>query len=103
MLFIIHWTIAPQNRNAAMARFVQTGGAPPADLKVVGRWHAVGSPVGFAVAESDDLAPLLKWVLDWSDLMDMQVYPAMNDAQTAPLLFAAVKQMTSTSPHPQPA
>ena len=95
MLFIIHWTIAPENRNAAMARFVQTGGAPPPNLKLHGRWHAVGQHVGFAVVESDDLAVILKWVLDWSDLMSMQVHPAMTDEQTAPLLQAALSQMTT--------
>lgn len=94
MLFIIHWTIAPENRNAAMARFVKTGGAPPPGLNVHGRWHAVGSPVGFAVAESDNLSLVLEWVLEWSDLMNMQVYPAMTDEQTAPLLFAAVGKLT---------
>ncbi len=95
MLFIIQWTISPENRNAAMARFVQTGGAPPPDLKVHGRWHAVGQNLGFAVAESDDLAPILNWILDWSDLMTMQVYPAMTDEQTAPLLQASLNQMTT--------
>lgn len=95
MLFIIQWTFSPENRNAAMARFVQTGGTPPPELKVVGRWHAVGQHAGFAVVESNDLAPILNWVLDWSDLMTMQVYPAMTDEQTAPLLHAAVGQMTS--------
>ncbi|MFJ4345701.1 DUF3303 domain-containing protein [Pseudomonas sp. NPDC089401] len=94
MLFIIHWTIAPENRNAAMARFAKTGGAAPAGLKVLGRWHAVGQLLGFAVAESDDLNPVLQWTLDWSDLMQMQVYPALTDEQTAPMLMAAVSKMT---------
>ncbi|PSS57788.1 DUF3303 domain-containing protein [Pseudomonas sp. BBP2017] len=94
MLYIIHWTVSTENRNAALARFVQTGGVPPANLKVLGRWHAVGSRQGFAVAETDDLSLVLKWVLDWSDLMDMQVFPAMTDEQAAPLLKAVVSQMS---------
>jgi hypothetical protein len=93
MLFIIHWTITPENRNAAMARFAKTGGVAPASLKVLGRWHAVGQLLGFAVVESDDLNPVLQWTLDWSDLMQMHVYPAMTDEQTAPLLVAAVSKM----------
>ncbi|MGF6394195.1 DUF3303 domain-containing protein [Pseudomonas plecoglossicida] len=93
MLFIIHWTIAPENRNAAMARFAKTGGVAPANLKVLGRWHAVGQLLGFAVVESDDLNPVLQWTLDWSDLMQMHVYPAMTDEQTGPLLVAAVSKM----------
>ncbi|MGH8382999.1 DUF3303 domain-containing protein [Pseudomonas sp.] len=95
MLFIIHWTITPENRNAAMARFIQTGGAPPPNLKVHGRWHAVGQLQGFAVVESDDLTLVLKWALEWSDLMTLQVYPAMTDEQTAPLLQATLSQMAT--------
>lgn len=57
--------------------------------------HAVGGNLGFAVAETDDLSLVLKWVLDWSDLMTMQVYPAMTDEQTAPLLKAVLSQMTT--------
>ncbi|MEG0248614.1 MAG: DUF3303 family protein [Pseudomonas sp.] len=90
MLFIIHWTIATENRNAAMARFAQTGGAPPPGLNVHGRWHAVGQAMGFAIAETDDLELISKWVLDWSDLMSMQVYPAITDVQAAPLLTATL-------------
>lgn len=93
MLFIIHWTIAPESRNAAMARFAQTGGAPPAGLNVHGRWHAVGHAMGFAVAETDDLSLVLKWVLDWSDLMNMQVYPALTDQQAAPMMVATLAQI----------
>ncbi|MEN5035381.1 DUF3303 domain-containing protein [Pseudomonas sp. TWI929] len=90
MLFIIHWTITPENRNAVLARFAKTGGAPPADVKLHGRWYAVGQLLGFAVAESDRLDPVLQWSLEWSDLMHMHVYPAMVDEQAAPLLLAAL-------------
>lgn len=93
MLFIIHWTIAPENRNAVMARFAKNGGAAPASLKVLGRWYAVGQLQGFAVVEGDDLNPVLEWTLDWTDLMQMQVCPAMTDEQMAPLLLAAVNKM----------
>ncbi|HDS1679677.1 TPA: DUF3303 family protein [Pseudomonas putida] len=94
MLFIIQWSIAPENRNAVMARFAKTGGVPPAELKVHGRWHAVGELQGFAVVESNDLQPVLHWTLDWSDLMHMQVCPAMTDTELAPILAAAVSKMT---------
>ncbi|MDF2487819.1 MAG: hypothetical protein K0S77_441 [Pseudomonas sp.] len=95
MLFLIHWTISTENRNAVMARFVQTGGVPPAGVKVHGRWHAIGHHLGVAVAETDDLSLVLKWVLEWSDLMDMQVYPAMTDEQAGPLLQAALSRVTT--------
>ncbi|RWU22967.1 hypothetical protein DM813_12275 [Pseudomonas alkylphenolica] len=92
MLFIIHWSFTPQTRNAAIARFLKTGGAPPANLKVLGRWHAVGHQQGFGVVETDDLALVQKWVLDWSDLMTMEVFAAMTDTDIGPLLGATLSQ-----------
>ncbi|MFK0088604.1 DUF3303 domain-containing protein [Pseudomonas sp. NPDC090755] len=94
MLYIIHWTIATENRNAAMVRFNQTGGAPPAGLKILGRWHAVGSSQGFGVVEADNVNLVFQMVLEWSDLMNVQVFPAVTDEHLAPLLKAAVNRMS---------
>jgi hypothetical protein len=38
------------------------------------------------VAEANDPALIQKWVLDWSDLMKMEVQVALTDEQMAPLL-----------------
>ncbi|MCY1184276.1 hypothetical protein D9M73_249550 [compost metagenome] len=53
-----------------------------------GRWHAVGSSAGFGIAEASDLVPIQKWVLEWNDLMSMDVHAALTDEQMAPLLVA---------------
>lgn len=90
MLFIVTWTARPEHRNAALERFLNTGGTPPAGVKLVGRWHAVGPIVGFAVAEANDLALIQKWALDWSDLLSMDAYPAMTDEQVGPSIAAAI-------------
>lgn len=42
MLFIISWRGSPETRNAAIERFLKTGGAPPAGVKMIGRWHDIG-------------------------------------------------------------
>ncbi|MGF6092099.1 DUF3303 domain-containing protein [Pseudomonas sp. 18173] len=88
MLFIVSWTISPDNRDAAIARFLKTGGAPPAGVTMHGRWHAVGSSAGFGIAEASDLVQIQKWVLEWNDLMSMDVHAALTDEQMAPLLAA---------------
>ncbi|WP_237883216.1 DUF3303 domain-containing protein [Pseudomonas sp. PGPR40] len=90
MLFIVRWSISPQHRNSAIERFLKTGGAPPADVKMLGRWHAVGGSSGFGIAEADDPVSIQKWVLEWSDLMSMEVHAALTDEQAAPLLAAAL-------------
>jgi hypothetical protein len=90
MLFIVTWTARPEHRNAALERFVKTGGKPPEGVKFIGRWHAVGRITGFAIAESNDLALIQKWALDWSDLLSMDVYPALTDEQIGPLVASAI-------------
>jgi hypothetical protein len=93
MLFVLSWTIRHDCRNHAMKRFIESGGAPAPDgVTMLGRWHAVGRRTGFGVAETNDLALLQKWVLNWSDVLDMDVYPAMTDEQIAPLMVAVLKQ-----------
>ncbi|MCS3838326.1 hypothetical protein HNR03_002934 [Pseudomonas sp. JAI111] len=88
MLFIVSWSISPENRNTAIQRFLKTGGAPPEGVKMHGRWHAVGGSNGFGIAEASDLVQVQKWVLEWNDIMKMEVHAALTDAQMAPLLAA---------------
>jgi hypothetical protein len=90
MLFIVSWSISPQHRNSAIERFLKTGGAPPAGVSKLGRWHAVGGSSGFGIAEANDPVLIQKWVLEWSDLMSMEVHAALTDEQAAPLLAAAL-------------
>ncbi|MGH8355536.1 MAG: DUF3303 domain-containing protein [Pseudomonas sp.] len=92
MLFIVSWSISPEHRNSAIERFLRTGGAPPTGVTMQGRWHAVGRMSGFAVAQASDPALIQKWVLEWNDLIAMEVYPALTDEQAAPLLAAAIGQ-----------
>jgi hypothetical protein len=91
MLFIVSWSIDPHNRNSAIERFMKTGGAPPKGVKMNGRWHAVGGSTGFGVAEADDAVAIQQWVLEWNDLMSMEVHAALTDEQMAPLLAAVGK------------
>jgi hypothetical protein len=90
MLFIVNWTLSSENRNRAIERFLTTGGTPPAGVKLIGRWYAVGGAAGFGVAEASDPALIQKWVLDWSDLMKMEVHVALTDEQMAPLLAGVI-------------
>jgi hypothetical protein len=92
MLFIVNWSISSENRNRAMERFLKTGAVAPAGVTMLGRWHAVGRPIGFGIAQADDITLIQKWVLEWSDLLDMQVYPALTDEQAAPLLAGAMNR-----------
>ncbi|HEX8592692.1 MAG TPA: DUF3303 family protein [Pseudomonas sp.] len=92
MLFIVNWSITSENRNRAIERFLKTGAPAPDGVTMLGRWHAVGGMTGFGVAETDDITLMQKWVLQWSDLLTMEVSPALTDEQAAPLLAATLGQ-----------
>lgn len=90
MLFIVSWSISSERRNAAIERFLKTGGAPPAGVTLLGRWHAIGRMTGMGIAEASDAALMQKWALEWTDLMSMEIHPALTDEQSASLLAAVI-------------
>jgi Protein of unknown function (DUF3303) len=92
MLFLVSWSGRPEFREAAVDRFLKTGGQPPEGARMISRWHAVGPLSGFAIVESNDVAPLQSWVLDWSDLLAMDVRPAISDEQLSSSLAALRRQ-----------
>jgi hypothetical protein len=91
MLYLVTWKGRPQTRNTAIERFLKTGGRPPAGVTMLGRWHAIGSAGGMAVAEADDSAAVARWALEWTDVFEVEVRPALTDEQVGPLLAAALQ------------
>ena len=79
MLFVVHWEFAPENRDAANARFKETGGMPPEGVKMLGRWHFAEGGEGLCVCETDDAVLLGKWAQDWSDLLSFRIVPVNDD------------------------
>lgn len=92
MLFIVSWKAGPESRSSRIDRFLTTGGAPPDGVKMLGRWHAIGRDSGVAIAETNDPVLLQKWALNWTDLMQMDICPALTDEQAGPLLAAVSKK-----------
>jgi len=80
MKLVTTWYCPPENRNATIARFKETGGdKPPAGVKLLGRWFAVGGGKGVHVCEADDPMVMAKWAAVWSDLLSIEIYPAVDD------------------------
>lgn len=75
MLFITTWTVPPENRDKAIARFKESGGPPPVGVRMIGRWHAADLSSGLGVSEASDVQGLAKWALDWSDRTHRLVRP----------------------------
>ena len=81
MKFMLTFTMKPDKRNEAIARFMKTGGQPPKGVKLLGRWTRSDISQGYDLLESEDTAALTELALQWSDLMDMQIVPVVEDKE----------------------
>jgi hypothetical protein len=85
MKYLISWTLPQGTFNAAVARFLETGGAPPKGVELLGRWHGM-SGQGFAVTESNDAKAMFLYQAQWGDLIAMTVTPCLEDADAGAVL-----------------
>jgi len=86
VIYVATWNFKPEHRDVADARFRETGGLPPEGVKMLGRWHGIGTNKGVCVAESDDALAVARWAQKWSDLMSFDIYPALTDEDTAKVI-----------------
>ena len=88
MKFIVSWKIPKANVLTAQARFLQTGGAPPAGVKMIGRWHGMNGG-GMLIAETNDAKALYTWIEQWNDQLEFETTPCLEDAEAGEVLAAA--------------
>jgi hypothetical protein len=86
MKFMSVWKISPENLNAAVERFKNNNPETTPGVKLVSRWHEVGTGKGFALLEVEDEVALAKFMLAWGDLVDQKVVPVMGDEEIAKAL-----------------
>jgi hypothetical protein len=88
MKFIVQWQGQPTAQQAAIERFMKTGGQAPQNVTLLGRWHAVGQLKGVAIVEANDTAALGELMLQWTDLLSMSATPAATDEELGAVLAA---------------
>lgn len=81
MKFMVTFTIPSdkQRRDEAIARFKKTGGQPPQGAKLLSRWTQLDMSKVYVLLESDDPKALAGYALDWSDLLEVETAPVMED------------------------
>lgn len=79
MKFMLTYTLESETRDEAIARFKATGGRTPKGVQLLGRWTAADLHGGFALLESYDIKALVDFTLGWSDLMDLEIVPLIED------------------------
>jgi hypothetical protein len=93
MKFIVQWNGLPTAQQAAVERFMKTGGAlPPDGITMLGRWHSIGELSGCAIVESDSTAPMAAWMLQWGDIFTFRISPAVTDEELGAALGAFLAQ-----------
>jgi hypothetical protein len=91
MKYLTVWNLPPGAYDATVARFLETGGATPKSVKLLGRWHGM-SGQGVAITESEDPKAMFEWRAQWSDLLEMTVTPCLEDADAGAVLAAMAKR-----------
>jgi hypothetical protein len=91
MKYILSWTFTPATVSATIARFLETGGAPPKGVELIGRWHGM-SGQGFAIIESSDAKALYQYQAQWADVLAMNVTPCLEDADAGAVLASLGKR-----------
>jgi hypothetical protein len=88
MKFMLTFTFKPDKakRNEAIARFMKTGGQPPKGAKLLGRWTRADFSQGYDLLESDDPGALTEFALQWSDLMELEIVPVVEDKELTEVL-----------------
>lgn len=87
MKFIVKYNISKGYVVEAEQRFVKTGGAPPAGVTMIGRWHGM-SGGGVVIAETSDAKALYSWLSHWNDLLEFETTPCVEDAEAGAVLAA---------------
>lgn len=91
MKYIIAWSVPQGSFHAAVARFLETGGAPPKGVQMLGRWHGMNGQ-GFAISESNDAKAMYLWQAQWADLLPMTVTPCLEDADAGEVMASLGKR-----------
>ena len=66
-------------------KILETGGAPPDGVKMLGRWHGMNGE-GFAIFESNDATAMYGWYAQWAMVMELTITPCVEDAEAGPVL-----------------
>jgi hypothetical protein len=100
MKFILTFTIPPETRDAAIARFLQTGGQPPPGVTLLGRWTQLDLSAGFVLLESGDPQALAAFAQAWSDVVELTLAPVLEDQELSAVLQRARPRSVPTETDP---
>jgi hypothetical protein len=90
MKFMITWKVRPGQLLPAVRRFLHSGGPVPPGAATLGRWHKADMTGGFHLIESTQIGLVFQHVAEWSDLLECEVSPVLEDAESAAVYASMV-------------
>ncbi len=91
MKFVSTWSLRTDTYHEATARFLKSGALPPEGIKTIGRWHYADGSGGVHVLECDDAQLLADFAAQWSDVLEIDIRPVVEDAQVGAALMKATE------------
>ncbi len=87
MKLMASWRVHEDKRHDALKAFSQmTAADDRADMgdkiKLIGRWHDLVGFTGVAIFETDDPEAIPNWLLNWNNIIDIEVTPVLDDDET---------------------
>lgn len=59
---------------------------PPEPCRLLTRWHDPSSKLFWLVVDAPDAGVLQEWMSRWSDIIDWQAYPVLDDNEVGEML-----------------
>lgn len=70
-----------------MENVAPVGGVPPpADVKLISRWHSGEDNSGTLIAEAKAASSIASWLHDWADLATFEVSPVLTEEEFARMI-----------------
>ncbi len=87
MKFMLLYKIHPEKRHDALKGFANMSLEDDKNdmgdkIKLIGRWHDVAHSKGVAIFEADDSEAIFNWALNWNSVLDLEISPVLDDAET---------------------
>jgi hypothetical protein len=82
------WSVKSGAYRETAERFLAGQAAPQPGVTLLGRWHAVDLSCGFSLYEVENVALLYAGAVKWTELLDFETVPVLEDAEVAPILAA---------------
>jgi len=85
MKYLLQWSIPQAGFKDATKRFLKTGAPVPEGVVQLGRWHTMNG-TGCAILEASDPKGVWSLCAEWSDVIDIEAHPVLEDSDAAEVL-----------------